>query len=202
MRVLHVVGARPNFVKMAPLIRALRERHPHVDATTVHTGQHYDERLSTEMLDDLELPIPDRFLGVGSGPHGAQTAKVLAAMEEVLMEVRPHVLVVAGDVNSTLGAALAAAKLAVQIAHVESGLRSGDWTMPEEINRVLTDRLADILFTHSPEAADNLEAEGIAPERVAFVGNSMIDSLRRYEAPAREREAGRASAWGRPATCW
>lgn len=188
MHVVHVVGARPNFVKMAPLMRAL-DGYAGIRATTVHTGQHYDERLSTEVLEDLRLPAPDRFLGVGSGRHGAQTARVLAAMEEVLLELRPDVLVVAGDVNSTLGAALAASKLDVRIAHVESGLRSRDWSMPEEVNRVLTDRLSDLLFTHSPEAAGNLAAEGIDGGRVAFVGNSMIDSLRRYEAVARDRRA-------------
>lgn len=188
MHALHVVGARPNFVKMAPLIRALDD-HTGIRSTTVHTGQHYDERLSAEVLGDLQLPEPDRFLGVGSGRHGAQTAKVLAAMEDVLLEFTPDVVVVAGDVNSTLGAALAASKLGIRIAHVESGLRSRDWSMPEEINRVLTDRLSDLLFTHSPEAADNLAEEGIRGDRVAYVGNSMIDSLRRYEKEARERRA-------------
>lgn len=193
MQVVHVVGARPNFVKMAPVIDALRAR-PGIDNTVVHTGQHYDEKMSAEMLDDLRFPRPDRFLNVGSGPHGAQTAKVLAAMEEVLAEERPDVVVVAGDVNSTLAAALAASKLRIAVAHVEAGLRSFDWSMPEEINRVLTDRLSDVLFTHSPEAGPNLAAEGIPSDRVHFVGNSMIDSLQRFEKVARARRAWSASA--------
>ncbi|HYP49201.1 MAG TPA: UDP-N-acetylglucosamine 2-epimerase (non-hydrolyzing) [Thermoleophilaceae bacterium] len=187
LKVIHAVGARPNFVKMAPVIEALG-RLPDVRQLVVHTGQHYDARLSTEMLTDLELPEPDLFLGIGSGTHGAQTAKALSSFEEVLLREQPGLVVVAGDVNSTLACALAATKLGIPVAHIESGLRSGDWTMPEEINRVLTDRLSDLLFTHSPEAAGHLEREGIAAERVHFVGNTMIDSLRKYEARARGRE--------------
>jgi hypothetical protein len=162
--IVHVVGARPNFVKMAPVIAAL-EAHRSVEQIVVHTGQHYDRRMSEEILCDLDFPAPDRFLGVGSGAHGEQTAKVLAEMERVLMEVEPVAVLVAGDVNSTLAAALAASKLGIPIAHLESGLRSGDWSMPEEINRVLTDRLSDLLFTHSPEAESNLAAEGIEGTR-------------------------------------
>jgi UDP-N-acetylglucosamine 2-epimerase (non-hydrolysing) len=188
--VVHVVGARPNFVKMAPVIAALDERGD-VEQRVVHTGQHYDERMSAEMLSDLEFPEPDVFLGVGSGTHGAQTARALEAFEGVLLEERADLVCVGGDVNSTLAVALAAAKLGIPIAHVEAGLRSFDWTMPEEINRVLTDRLSDILFTHSPEAATNLAAEGIDPTRVRFVGNTMIDSLRRFEAQAEERRPWR-----------
>jgi UDP-N-acetylglucosamine 2-epimerase (non-hydrolysing) len=184
--VVHAVGARPNFVKMAPVIAALGERAD-VDQRIVHTGQHYDERMSAEILSDLELPRPDVFLGVGSGTHGAQTARVLEAFERVLLEEPPDLVCVGGDVNSTLGVALAAAKLSVPVAHVEAGLRSFDWRMPEEINRVLTDRLSDILLTHSPEAASNLAAEGIDRSRVRFVGNTMIDSLRRFEARAEAR---------------
>ena len=161
--VVQVVGARPNFVKMAPVIAALADR-PEVTQRVVHTGQHYDERMSAEMLADLGFPEPDVFLGVGSGPHGAQTARVLEAFERVLLDERPDLVCVGGDVNSTLAVALAAAKLGIPVAHVEAGLRSFDWTMPEEINRVLTDRLADLLFTHSPEAATNLAAEGIDDE--------------------------------------
>jgi UDP-N-acetylglucosamine 2-epimerase (non-hydrolysing) len=185
--VVHVVGARPNFVKMAPVIAALGDRGD-VAQRIVHTGQHYDERMSAEMLSDLEFPEPDVFLGVGSGTHGVQTARALQAIERVLLEEEPDLVCVGGDVNSTLAVALAAAKLGIPIAHVEAGLRSFDWTMPEEINRVLTDRLSDILFTHSPEAASNLALEGIDPTRVRFVGNTMIDSLRRFEARAEERE--------------
>jgi UDP-N-acetylglucosamine 2-epimerase (non-hydrolysing) len=184
--VVHVVGARPNFVKMAPVIAALEERGD-VEQRVVHTGQHYDERMSSEMLTDLEFPEPDIFLGVGSGTHGAQTARALEAFERVLLDEKPDLVCVGGDVNSTLAVALAAAKLGIPIAHVEAGLRSYDWTMPEEINRVLTDRLSQILFTHSPDAAPNLALEGIDPARVHFVGNTMIDSLRRFEARAEER---------------
>jgi UDP-N-acetylglucosamine 2-epimerase (non-hydrolysing) len=186
--VLHVIGARPNFVKMAPVVTAL-DRLGAFRQLIVHTGQHYDARLSDEILADLDFPEPDHFLGVGSGSHAEQTAKVLAGCERILLDTRPDVVVVAGDVNSTLAAALAASKLAIPVAHVESGLRSGDWSMPEEINRVLTDRLSDVLFTHSPEALDNLLAEGIDGDRVHFVGNTMIDSLRRCERRARERAA-------------
>jgi UDP-N-acetylglucosamine 2-epimerase (non-hydrolysing) len=138
-------------------------------------------------LDDLGFPAPDRFLGVGSGTHGEQTAKVLIAFEQVLIEERPDLVVVAGDVNSTLACALAAVKLGIPVAHVESGLRSRDWTMPEEVNRVLTDRVSTLLFTHSPEATENLVCEGIDSERIHYVGNTMIDSLRRFEATARRR---------------
>jgi UDP-N-acetylglucosamine 2-epimerase (non-hydrolysing) len=185
-----VVGARPNFVKMAPVIAALEERGD-VAQRIVHTGQHYDERMSAEMLSDLEFPEPDLFLGVGSGTHGAQTARALEAFEAVLLDEGADLVCVGGDVNSTFAVALAAAKLGIPIAHVEAGLRSFDWTMPEEINRVLTDRLSDILFTHSPEAATNLAAEGIDPARIRFVGNTMIDSLRRFEARAEERRPWR-----------
>jgi UDP-N-acetylglucosamine 2-epimerase (non-hydrolysing) len=188
--VVHVVGARPNFVKMAPVIAALEERGE-VAQRIVHTGQHYDERMSAEMLSDLEFPEPDVFLGVGSGTHGAQTARALEAFERVLFDEQPDLVCVGGDVNSTFAVALAAAKLGIPIAHVEAGLRSFDWTMPEEINRVLTDRLSQILFTHSPEAATNLALEGIDPDRVRFVGNTMIDSLRRFEERARDREPWR-----------
>ncbi len=190
--VLHVVGARPNFVKMAPLVAALSKRAG-LRNLLIHTGQHYDRRMSAEMFDDLDLPQPDRFLGVGSGAHGAQTAKALAACEELLVEEAPDLVVVAGDVNSTLAAALAAVKLGIPIAHLEAGLRSFDWTMPEEINRVLTDRLSDVLLTHSPEALDNLVREGIDPSRVTMVGNTMIDSLRRLEGRARARAAWRVA---------
>jgi UDP-N-acetylglucosamine 2-epimerase (non-hydrolysing) len=189
--VVHVIGARPNFVKMAPLIEALRHRGVSRQLV-VHTGQHYDRKMSEEILDDLGFAPPDCSLGVGSGTHGEQTGKVLTAFEEILLERRPSLVVVAGDVNSTLACALAAAKLGIPVAHLEAGLRSGDWTMPEEINRVLTDRLSDVLLTHSPEAATNLEREGIDPSRVRYVGNTMIDSLRRFEAQARARTVWRS----------
>jgi UDP-N-acetylglucosamine 2-epimerase (non-hydrolysing) len=187
---IHCVGARPNFVKMAPVVEAL-DRTGEFDQVIVHTGQHYDARMSQEVLADLDFPEPDYFMGVGSGPHGEQTSKVLAGFERILFETEARAVVVAGDVNSTLACALAAAKLGISVVHVESGLRSGDWTMPEEINRVLTDRLSDVLLTTSPEALDNLVSEGIDPSRVHFVGNTMIDSLRRCEKRARARAAFR-----------
>ena len=186
--IVHVVGARPNFVKMAPVIAAL-ERRGLFRQVVVHTGQHYDSRMSDDVLADLDFPEVDVFLGVGSGTHGVQTAKVLSEFERVLLDVEPDVVLVAGDVNSTLACALAASKLGIAIAHLEAGLRSFDWGMPEEVNRVLTDRLADVLLAHSPEAVENLEAEGISRGRVYNVGNTMIDSLRRCEKRARELQA-------------
>ena len=186
--VLFVVGARPNFVKTGPVVDALAE-YPEVRRLVVHTGQHYDRALSEEVLDDLGFPAPDRHLGVGSGTHAEQTGRTLVEAERVLLDERPDLVVVSGDVNATLAGALAAAKLGIPVAHIESGLRSRDWTMPEEINRVLTDRLAELLFTHSPEARENLLAEGVAGERVREVGNTMIDSLRRLEGRARDLAA-------------
>lgn len=187
-KLVHVIGARPNFVKMAPVVAAL-DRTDAFHQRIVHTGQHYDARMSEDILADLDFPVADHFLGVGSGPHGEQTAKVLAGFERILFEERPDAVLVAGDVNSTLACALAASKLGIPVAHLEAGLRSGDWSMPEEVNRVLTDRLSDVLLTHSPEALDNLTAEGIDPDRVHYVGNTMIDSLRRCERRARDRAA-------------
>jgi UDP-N-acetylglucosamine 2-epimerase (non-hydrolysing) len=179
MKVLVVAGARPNFMKVAPVLSALAaEGHP---AVLVHTGQHYDASMSDAFFADLGLPEPDHHLGVGSGSHAVQTARVMLAFEPVLLAEEPDWVVVVGDVNSTLACALVAAKLRPQlgcrIAHVEAGLRSGDWRMPEEVNRVLTDRLADLLLTPSRDAHLNLAAEGIDPARAVFVGNVMIDSL-------------------------
>jgi UDP-N-acetylglucosamine 2-epimerase (non-hydrolysing) len=184
--IVFAVGARPNFVKMAPVIDAL-SGYDALRGIVVHTGQHYDERMSQEILVDLGFPAPDHFLGVGSGTHAEQTAATLVGFERILHDEAPDLVVVSGDVNSTLACALAASKLGVPIAHVESGLRSFDWTMPEEINRVLTDRLSEILLTHSPEAGPNLALEGIPAERVHLVGNTMIDTLRRFEPAAEER---------------
>jgi UDP-N-acetylglucosamine 2-epimerase (non-hydrolysing) len=186
--IAYVVGARPNFVKMAPVVDAMRRRGQ-TRQLIVHTGQHYDRALSGDILDDLGFPDPDVCLEVGSGSHGDQTGKVLAGFEQVLMERSPDLVVVAGDVNSTLACALASAKLCIPVAHLESGLRSDDWTMPEEVNRVLTDRVSELLLTHSPEAEPNLLREGIDPARVHYVGNTMIDSLRRLEGRARRRAA-------------
>jgi UDP-N-acetylglucosamine 2-epimerase (non-hydrolysing) len=175
--VVYVVGARPNFVKMAPVVCEMRKRAPELQHIIVHTGQHYDPEMSDIFFRDLGLPPPDHFLGIGSGAHGAQTARALERLESVLMDVRPLAVVVPGDVNSTLAAALAAAKLQIPVAHLEAGLRSFDRTMPEELNRVVVDQLSRWCFIHSPEAAHNLAVEGIAAERVEFVGNTMIDTL-------------------------
>ena len=185
MKILHVVGARPNFMKMAPILAALRKT-PGVEQILVHTGQHYDAKMSDVFFQDLGMPAPDVHLGVGSGSHAQQTAKVMVEIEPVLLREKPQVVVVAGDVNSTIAVALVAAKLGIPVAHVEAGLRSRDWTMPEEINRVLTDRLSTLLFTPSPDGDANLALEGIDPRRVHLVGNVMIDSLRAALPRARE----------------
>ncbi|MDZ4339046.1 MAG: UDP-N-acetylglucosamine 2-epimerase (non-hydrolyzing) [candidate division NC10 bacterium] len=191
MRILVVAGARPNFVKVAPVIKALKQAG-RAEVALVHTGQHYDYSMSAAFFEELSIPTPDIFLGVGSGNHGEQTSRILAAFEEVLLKDPPAAVVVVGDVNSTLACALAAAKCGVPLAHVEAGLRSFDRTMPEEINRVLTDALADYLFTHSPDADENLRREGAPDERIFRVGNVMIDTLREYEVAARSRNmAGR-----------
>jgi UDP-N-acetylglucosamine 2-epimerase (non-hydrolysing) len=189
--VCFVVGARPNFVKAAPVLRALRERTPERELLLVHTGQHYDEDMSVVFLRELGLPTPDVYLGVGSGSHAEQTARALVGVEGVLLEHRPELVVVAGDVNSTLAGALAAAKLEIPVAHIESGLRSFDPTMPEEHNRKLTDHLSSVLLAHSQSALDNLAAEGIPGDRVHLVGNTMIDSLLEHVDAARAREPWR-----------
>jgi UDP-N-acetylglucosamine 2-epimerase (non-hydrolysing) len=175
--IVYVVGARPNFVKMAPVVSEMRSRLPHVHHVVLHTGQHYDREMSAIFFDDLGLPEPDHFLGVGSGHHGAQTARALERIESILLELQPRLVVVPGDVNSTLAAALAAVKLQLDVAHLEAGLRSFDRTMPEEVNRVLVDQISRWCFIHSPEAASNLAAEGVDATRVFFVGNTMIDTL-------------------------
>lgn len=179
MKVLVVAGARPNFMKVAPILRALASRGH--QALLVHTGQHYDARMSDAFFQDLGLPEPDHHLGVGGGSHAQQTARIMEAFEPVLLATRPDWLVVVGDVNSTIATALVASKLKEQtgtrICHVEAGLRSNDWRMPEEVNRVLTDRLSDLLLTPSDDAHPNLAREGIPDDRVAFVGNVMIDTL-------------------------
>jgi len=190
MKVLYVVGTRPNFMKVAPVLTALSE-HREVDQVLVHTGQHYDSRLSGAFFEDLALPQPDSFLEVGSGSHGEQTANVILRLEPVLAAERPEVVVVPGDVNSTLGAAIAAVKLGLPVVHLEAGLRSYDRTMPEEHNRVVVDHLADLLLTPSRDADDNLRREGIPSERIAFVGNLMIDSLRAHESAARALDVAR-----------
>ncbi len=177
MKVINVVGARPNFMKVAPIVEEMRRRAGEWTQLLVHTGQHYDREMSEAFFRDLSLPEPDVYLGVGSGSHAAQTAAVMTSFEPVLMRERPDWVVVVGDVNSTLACALVSIKLGVRVAHVEAGLRSRDRTMPEEINRLLTDQIADLLLTPSSDADRNLLAEGIPPERIRLVGNVMIDSL-------------------------
>jgi UDP-N-acetylglucosamine 2-epimerase (non-hydrolysing) len=183
-RVLLVAGARPNFMKIAPLLRELRMRG-RLEASLVHTGQHYDPEMSDQYFRDLGIPEPEVNLGVGSGTHGEQTAEVLRRIERVLAGAPPDAVVVVGDVNSTLAASLAAAKLGVPVAHVEAGLRSFDPSMPEEINRRLTDALCRWLFITEPAAEANLLREGIDPARIHFVGNVMIDTLRQHLERAR-----------------
>ncbi len=184
--VMCVVGARPNFMKMAPLLRALAAHAPPLPALLLHTGQHYDADMNDRLFADLGLPRPDINLDVGSASHAVQTAEVMRRFEPALDAHRPACVVVVGDVNSTLACTLVAVKKGIPVAHVEAGLRSGDRTMPEEINRIVTDQLADRLYTTERSAAQHLQREGIAPERVCFAGNVMIDSLRlhRGQAPA------------------
>jgi len=184
-----VAGARPNFMKIAPIARALRERagiarESGIDlrVSVVHTGQHYDENMSEVFFRELEIPTPDRHLEVGSGSHAEQTARIMVAFEKYLLQEKPDWVVVVGDVNSTIGCALPAKKLGVKVAHVEAGLRSFDMSMPEEINRKLTDAICDLLFVTEESGVRNLRAEGVAPEKVFVVGNVMIDTLLRNKA--------------------
>lgn len=176
MRIMSLVGARPNFIKLAPVDRALVQRRD-VEHVIVHTGQHYDPEMSAALFEELWIPAPEYNLGVGSGSHATQTAAVMDRLEPVLLRLRPDLVLVYGDANSTLAAALVAAKLGLPVGHVEAGLRSNDWTMPEEINRVVTDRVSDLLFVSSREASGILAAEGIPTDRVHFVGNVTIDSV-------------------------
>lgn len=173
--ICHIVGARPNFMKAAPVIRALA--HKGIFQKIIHTGQHYDARMSDIFFDQLGLPKPDINLEVGSSSHAVQTAQIMMRFEPVLLEQKPDMVLVYGDVNSTVAAAMVCTKLGVPIGHVEAGLRSFDRTMPEEINRLITDQLADLLFTPSSDGDSNLEREGIAHEKIFFVGNVMIDTL-------------------------
>jgi UDP-N-acetylglucosamine 2-epimerase (non-hydrolysing) len=192
MRVVHIVGTRPNLVKMAPVIAALRDRFPDWHAPVVHTGQHYDREMSEIFFEELGVPDPDHLLGVGSGSHAEQTARVLERLEPVLEAERPDLVIVPGDVNSTLAAALCASKLGIPIAHIESGLRSFDRSMPEEINRLLTDQLSALLFLHSEDAIENLTDEGVPGERMKYVGNTMIDTLVALEDRFRSRRVAAA----------
>jgi UDP-N-acetylglucosamine 2-epimerase (non-hydrolysing) len=177
IRILAVAGARPNFMKIAPLMKELAKRPSRFEPILVHTGQHYDKTMSDSFFRDLGIPEPDVNLGVGSGSHGEQTAQVLVKIEQLLVERKPHVVLVVGDVNSTLAATLAAVKMHIPVAHVESGLRSWDREMPEEINRVLTDSVSHWLFTTEAAAEANLLREGVPAEKIHFVGNVMIDTL-------------------------
>jgi UDP-N-acetylglucosamine 2-epimerase (non-hydrolysing) len=191
--IIHVVGARPNFMKIAPLMDAMRAE-TRFRQVLVNTGQHYDEKMAGGFFRELNIPVPDRDLGVGSGTHAVQTAKVMMAFEEACLDIKPDLVVVVGDVNSTMAAAIVAAKLVIPIAHVEAGLRSRDRTMPEEVNRIVTDRLADLLLTPSRDGDENLLAEGVPAERIKFVGNIMIDTLRRHlPMAAFERIRGRVA---------
>jgi len=197
MKILIVVGARPNFIKAAPILKAINEFNSsraewaeEIVPVLVHTGQHYDSRMSDAFFADLQLPLPNVFLGAGSGSHAEQTAEIMKRFEPVLLQENPDALLVVGDVNSTLACALVAAKLpsrATQhprIAHVEAGLRSCDRSMPEEINRILTDQISDLLFVTEESGIKNLRAEGISADCIHFVGNTMIDSLNTYESQA------------------
>ncbi len=193
MRITYIVGTRPNFVKMAPVVARLRERLPDAEHSLVHTGQHYDPVMSQVFFEELGgLSEPDHMLEVGSGSHGQQTARVIERLEPLVEAERPDLMIVPGDVNSTLAASLVAAKELIPLAHIESGLRSFDPTMPEEVNRIVTDRLSDYLFLHSDEAVENLRAEGTAEERMHFVGNTMIDTLVALEDRFRSLEAAKA----------
>jgi UDP-N-acetylglucosamine 2-epimerase (non-hydrolysing) len=177
LKVLNIVGARPNFMKIAPIVREMKRRGQEFLPLIVHTGQHYDEAMSDSFFRDLGIPAPDFHLNVGSASHAVQTAKIMMAFEPVVLQEKPDWVLVVGDVNSTIACALVCAKLGVKIAHVEAGLRSRDRAMPEEINRILTDAISDLLLTTSADADENLKAEGVPAEKIKFVGNVMIDSL-------------------------
>ena len=194
MRLLYVVGTRPNLVKTAPVVAAIGSRLPDAEQTIVHTGQHYDRMMSAIFLEELGVPEPSYSLDVGSGTHAEQTARVMERLEPVLLDERPDLVFVPGDVNSTLAAVLTAVKLRIPLAHIESGLRSFDRSMPEEVNRIVADEFSDLLFLHSDEAVENLRAEGISDERLHFVGNTMIDTLVALE--DRFRGAGAAGKVG------
>ena len=179
LKIVNVVGARPNFMKIAPIYDEMK-KHDDITPYLVHTGQHYDHKMSDLFFNHLGLPQPDVYLGVGSGGHGEQTGKIMIGFEETLREIKPDLVVVVGDVNSTIACGLDAVKMGIDLAHVEAGLRSFDRSMPEEINRVLTDQLSSYLFTTERSAEENLAREGIPAERIFFVGNVMIDSLLRH----------------------
>jgi UDP-N-acetylglucosamine 2-epimerase (non-hydrolysing) len=194
MKVINVVGARPNFMKMAPIIEAMNRYPDRLEHMLVHTGQHYDERMSESFFVDLAMPKPDMDLEVGSGSHAEQTARIMVAFEKVCIREEPDLVVVVGDVNSTMACTITAKKLGIRVAHVEAGLRSRDMSMPEEINRLCTDVLCDYLFTTDHFANENLRAEGIPSEKIFFVGNVMIDTLLKHKEMA--RGLALAEQWG------
>ena len=177
MKILHVVGARPNFMKVAPILRAFSRHAPNVQQVLVHTGQHFDRKMSDVFFEELGIPDPDEHLGIGGGSHAEQTARIMLSFEPVLLKHQPDWLFVVGDVNSTVACTLVASKLGVPIAHVEAGLRSGDMSMPEEVNRKVTDAISDLLLTPSEDGSENLRREGVSEARIRLVGNVMIDSL-------------------------
>jgi len=179
LKIMHIVGARPNFPKVAPIMAEFAKRPDRFHQALVHTGQHYDYNMSQVFFEELEMPPPDEFLNVGSASHATQTAAIMTAFEPVVLKYRPDWVMVVGDVNSTLACSIVCSKLGVRVAHVEAGLRSGDRTMPEEINRLLTDQIAELLFTPSRDADENLVREGVDRARIRFVGNVMIDTLAR-----------------------
>jgi UDP-N-acetylglucosamine 2-epimerase (non-hydrolysing) len=185
IKACNVVGARPNFMKMTPIVHELERRG--VEQTLVHTGQHYDARMSDVFFDELGMPKPDVFLGVGSDSHAKQTAAIMVAFESTCQEIRPDLVVVSGDVDSTLAAALVAAKLQIPLADVEAGLRSFDRAMPEEVNRVVTDRVSDLLFASEESGVTHLRHEGVPDERIRLVGNCMVDSLVKHRDAAVSR---------------
>src|SRR5687767_12388658 len=183
MKVLNIVGARPNFMKIAPIVDHMK-KVPAIQPLLVHTGQHYDAGMSDVFFRDLGIPTPDVHLGVGSGSHAEQTGRVMIEFEKVCLSERPDLILVVGDVNSTMACTLVGAKLLIRVAHVEAGLRSFDRTMPEEVNRLVTDVLADMLFTTSRDADENLMREGVEASKIHFVGNVMIDTLLKHRTKA------------------
>lgn len=184
MKILNIVGARPNFMKIAPIIEVMNSYPDRIDQMLVHTGQHYDEKMSKAFFEDLGMPRPDIDLGVGSGTHAEQTARIMVEFEKVCIRKQPDLVIVVGDVNSTMACAITAKKLGIKVAHVEAGLRSRDMSMPEEINRLCTDVLCDYLFTTDHFANENLKNEGILEEKIFFVGNVMIDTLMKHKKAA------------------
>jgi len=176
-KIISVVGARPNFMKVAPIHKAFLRYGDSIKHMICHTGQHYDEKMSKVFFDDLEMPKPDFYLGIGSGSHAEQTAKVMIEFEKICLQEKPDLIIVVGDVNSTIACSLVASKLHIKVAHVEAGLRSNDRLMPEEINRLLTDAISDYLFVTEKSGLENLKKEGVSEDKIFFTGNVMIDSL-------------------------